>query len=165
MSATRNGPIGICAFSVIDSSICLDVDARSRPGSARSRVAVETRMRLTTKPGHSCAADRHLPDRLGEVGGRLDRLGRGVLALDDLDQPHVGGGPEEVEADDLVGPVGGVADLGDREPRRVGGEDRVARASTASSSANTACLISIFSGTASIDEVDVAERRRRRWCR
>ena len=83
-------------------------------------------MRLTTKPGHSRAADRHLADRLGEVGRRLHGLRRGLLALDHLDQPHVGGRPEEVEADDLVRPLRDVADLGDREARRVGGEDRVA---------------------------------------
>src|SRR5687767_9837856 len=64
------------------------------------------------------AADRGLLDSHREVGRRLGGLRRRVLALDDLDQPHVGGGPEEVEADDLVGPVGGVADLGDREAAR-----------------------------------------------
>jgi hypothetical protein len=57
----------------------------------------------------------HLADPLGEGGRRLRGLGGRVVALDDLDEPHVGGGPEEVEADDLVGPLGDLADLGDRE--------------------------------------------------
>src|SRR4051812_6288168 len=48
------------------------------------------------------AADGDLADRLGEGRGRLGGLRRGVVALDDLDQPHPRGGPEEVEADDLV---------------------------------------------------------------
>src|SRR5215217_2425279 len=73
------------------------------------------------------AADGHLADRLGEVGGGLHGGGRGLLALDDLDQAHVRGRPEEVEAHDAVGAVGDVADLRDREARGVGGEDRVAR--------------------------------------
>src|SRR4051794_12179973 len=76
--------------------------------------------------GTLVAADGHLLDRLGEVGGGLGGLRRGVLALDHLDQPHVRRRPEKVEADHLVGTIGGVADLRDRQARGVGGEDRVA---------------------------------------
>ena len=66
----------------------------------------------------------------------------------DLDQRHDRGRVEEVEADDLVGTQRGLADLED-ERTEVLEEDRVAGV-TASSSAKTACLIAIFSGTASI---------------
>ena len=74
---------------------------------------------------HLAAGDRLLADRLGEVVGGLDDLGIGLLALDDLDQRHHRGRVEEVEADDLLGPQGRVAHLGDRERGGVGGEDRV----------------------------------------
>ncbi len=80
---------------------------------------------MTTKPGASLQRDRHLPDLLGEVDRRLERLLRGLVALDDLDQPHHGGGIEVVEADHLLGPQGGHAHLCDRQRGRVAGEDRV----------------------------------------
>ena len=72
------------------------------------------------------AGDRLLADRLRERHGRLQRLGRGLVALDDLDQRHDRRRVEVVEADDLVGPQRRVADLGDRQRRGVRGEDRVA---------------------------------------
>jgi hypothetical protein len=54
-----------------------------------------------------------------------------------------------VEADDLVRAVGGVADLGDRQPEVL--EARIAWPGVAaSSSEKTPCLTSIRSGTASI---------------
>src|SRR5215210_1875319 len=100
-------------------------------GAALVLVAPDLRRRrgedaVDDEAGALRAADGHLADRLREVGRRLHRLRRGLLALDDLDQAHVGGRPEEVEAHDLVRPVGDVADLRDRQPRRVGGEHRVA---------------------------------------
>jgi hypothetical protein len=73
------------------------------------------------------ADDRLLLDRLGEVVGGGRGLLRGVVADDHLDQRHHRGRVEEVEADDLVGAQRRFADLGDRERRGVGGEDRVAR--------------------------------------
>ncbi len=72
------------------------------------------------------AADRHLPDPLGEAGGGLSCLGRRVVALDHLDQAHDRRWIEEVKADDLVRAAGRVAHLGDRQRGGVGGEDRVA---------------------------------------
>src|SRR5215211_7619973 len=80
---------------------------------------------VDNEAGHLAAADRRLADRLGEVGGRLKRLVRGVVALDHLDQPHHRRGPEEVEAADLVGPERGLAHLGDGQRRGVRREDRV----------------------------------------
>ena len=56
----------------------------------------------------------------------------------------------------LSGPLRGVGDLGDRQAGRVGREDRVARRHGVEVGEH-ACLIAILSGTASIDEVDVAE--------
>ena len=76
--------------------------------------------------GDLAADDRLLLDRLGEVVGGGGGLRRGVLAGDHLDQRHHRGRVEEMEADDLVGPQGRFADLGDRERGGVGGEDRVA---------------------------------------
>ena len=76
--------------------------------------------------GHLGARDRLLADRLREVDRDADGLGRRVVALDDLDQRHDRGGIEVVKADDLVGPMGRLADLGDRQRRGVRGEDRVA---------------------------------------
>ena len=77
--------------------------------------------------GHLGAGDRLLADRLGEVDRAADGLGRRVVAFDDLDQRHDRGRVEVVKADDLVGPLGRRADLGDRERRGVRGEDRVPR--------------------------------------
>jgi hypothetical protein len=71
------------------------------------------------------AGDRLLADRLREGDGGRERLGRGLLALDDLDQGHDRGGIEVVEADDPVGAQRGIADLGDRQRGGVRGEDRV----------------------------------------
>ena len=72
------------------------------------------------------AGDRLLADRLRERDGRADGLGRGLLALDDLDQRHDRGRVEVVEADDLLGAQRRFADLGDRQRGGVRGEDRVA---------------------------------------
>ena len=106
-------------------------------------------MRLTTKPGHLAAADRHLADLLGEVGRRLHRLLRGLLALD---RPRSGASPTPDRRSGSRRPcrAGCVA-----SPISVIESDEVLDARiawpgvTASSSAKTACLISIRSGTAS----------------
>ena len=55
----------------------------------------------------------------------VDDVGRGDDGLDDLDQLHDRRRVEEVHADDLVGPVRGDRDLGDRQRRRVGRQDRL----------------------------------------
>ena len=72
------------------------------------------------------AGDRLLADRLREGDGRGDGLGRGLLALHDLDQRHDRGGVEVVEADDLLRAQRRFADLRDRQRGGVRGEDRVA---------------------------------------
>ena len=153
----KYGPIGMTFAAPTPSSIAL-ID---RPFSSCSRqisAMPEFRMRLTTKPGTSRAGDRLLLDRLGEVQRGGDGLLGGVVALDDLDQRHDRGRVEVVEADDLVGPL--VA-----SPISVIDSDDVFEARiawpgvTASSSAKTACLMSMRSGHGLDHEVDVAEAR------
>ena len=88
----------------------------SRNGSSAAAI------RAATKPVGVGAADRRAADLLGEVGRGLRGLGRGVVALDDLDDARAGG----VEADDLVRPQRDLADLGDRELGGARGQDREA---------------------------------------
>ena len=85
-------------------------------------------MRLTTKPGHSAA-------RIGILRICWANVEAAWTVSADVSSPSMtsisrmyGRGPEEVEADDLVGTLRGVRDLGDRQAGGVGGEDRVARA-------------------------------------
>ena len=107
--------------------------------------------------GHLATGDRLLADRLREVVGRLDDLGVGLLALDDLDQRHHRGRVEEVEADDLLGPQRRVAHLGDRERRGVRGEDRVPRRDRVELGVDR--LLDLHLLRRRLDhEVDVAER-------
>ena len=75
---------------------------------------------MTTNPGHSKQRTALLrsPARRSR---RPARSRRGVVALDDLDQPRAG----EVQADDLVRPQRDLADLGDREVGRGRRQDRV----------------------------------------
>src|SRR4051794_19458102 len=88
-------------------------------GGARHQDAVDD------EAGDLTAADRRLADRLREVGRGLERVLRRRVPRNHLDQAHHRRGPEEVEADHLLRTQRGVADLGDREARRVGREDRV----------------------------------------
>ena len=100
--------------------------------------------------GDLLAGDRLLADRLGEVDGCLDRLLDGVVARDDLDQRHDRRRVEEVEADDLVAGAASRRAISVIESEDVF-EARIACPGvTSSSSAKTGCLISIFSGAASI---------------
>src|SRR4051794_27392410 len=89
-------------------------------GGARHQDAVDDEAR------DLAAAHGRLADCLGEVGRGLESVLRRSLAFDHFDQAHHRRGPEEVEADDLVGAQRRVAHLRDRQPRRVGREDRVA---------------------------------------
>ena len=56
---------------------------------------------------------------------RAERLGRGLLADDDLDQRHLLDRREEMQADEVVRPRRRLGQAGDRQGRGVGGEDRV----------------------------------------
>ena len=120
-----NGPMGATLAATAASSIFL---IESLPSSWARQISLtpRLRMRLTTKPGDLLAHDRLLADRLGEVDRRADRVGLGVVALDDLHQRQHRGRVEVVEAADLLGPQRGVADLGDRQRGGVRGQDRVA---------------------------------------
>jgi hypothetical protein len=51
----------------------------------------------------------------------------GLLAADDLDQLHLVDRAEEVDADELLGPVAGRGQAGDRQGRGVGGEEAAGR--------------------------------------
>jgi hypothetical protein len=97
-----NGPIGTTPAAPTASSIAL-IDRPCSSWARQISLVPLLRMRLTDEARHLGAGDRVLLDRLGEVHGGLDRLGRGVVALDDLDQRHDRGGVEVVEADDLLG--------------------------------------------------------------
>ena len=78
-----------------------------------------------------------------------DRLVVGLLAGDDLDQRHLVDRREEVDADEVLGTRDALGETGDRQRRRVGAEQRVRQLTTGSSSANTECLSSTDSKTAS----------------
>ena len=74
---------------------------------------------------HLRADDRLLANRLRERDRRGEGLLRGLIPFNHLDQRQYRGGVEVMEADHLVGPQRGFADLGDRQRGGVGGEDRV----------------------------------------
>ncbi len=83
-------------------------------------------MRLTMKPGHSA-------QRTGVLRIAWAKLVATRSVSWEVSSPSTtstsrmsGGGREEVEADHLVRPAGGVADLGDRQPAGVGGQHGVA---------------------------------------
>ena len=69
--------------------------------------------------------DRRLLDLLDDVVGLGQRRVGGLLALDDLDQRHLVDRREEVQADEVLGPVHAGRELGDRQRRGVGAEQRV----------------------------------------
>ncbi len=69
--------------------------------------------------------DRLLAHLLGEREGAHLGGGRGVERDDDLDQLHHRNRAEEVQAADVVGPVGGAGELGDRDRRGVRGDHDV----------------------------------------
>jgi hypothetical protein len=75
-------------------------------------------------------ADGHVD--LAQAGGQrldvLDDRGLGDDGAHDLDQLHDRRGVEEVHADDLARPPGDHRELGDRQARGVGRQDRVRRA-------------------------------------
>ena len=71
------------------------------------------------------AADRRLADALAERERRLERLVRGQLGPDDLDERHQRRRIEEVHADDALRPARRARDLGHGERRRVRGEHGV----------------------------------------
>ena len=80
---------------------------------------------LTTKPARSWLRITFLPSTLGgEVVGGGDRLGRRQQARHQLDQAQHRDRVEEVDADHLLGPLGGDAELHDRDRAGVAGEDR-----------------------------------------
>ncbi len=93
--------------------------------------------------------DRDLAQLLGELLHRVDRVLVGLVSGDDLHQLHDVGRVEKVHPDHLVGPAGCCSHLGDRQSRRVGGQDRLGLANLVQLLVHR-CLIFITSGTASI---------------
>ena len=69
--------------------------------------------------------DRRLADLLHDVVGLGQRLVGGLLAADDLDQRHLVDRAEEVQADEVLRPVHAGRQLGDRQGRGVGAQQRV----------------------------------------
>ncbi len=69
--------------------------------------------------------DRRLADLQDHVVGLGERLVGGLLALDDLDERHLVDGAEEVQADEVRGPVHARRELGDRQRRGVGAQQCV----------------------------------------
>ena len=83
-------------------------------------------MRLTTKPGHSA-------QRTGILRIAWAKFAAACMVSGEVSSPSMTSisrmqeaGQKKWKPTTLSGPVGDVADLGDREARRVGGEDRVA---------------------------------------
>lgn len=70
---------------------------------------------------------RNLVQGLGELRHRLDDLWLGHHSLDDLEETLHGRRVEEVDADGASGLGGCCRDLGDRQRRGVGGQDRLRR--------------------------------------
>ncbi len=68
--------------------------------------------------------DRRLADLLGHVQRAVDRLVGGLLALDDLQQRHLVHRAEEVQADESRRIADVLGQLGDRQGRGVGAEQR-----------------------------------------
>ena len=71
--------------------------------------------------------DRRLADRDHVVVGAGDRLVAGLLAADDLDQPHLVHRREEVQADEALGRGAGRGQAADRQRRGVAGEHAAGR--------------------------------------
>ena len=83
------------------------------------------RTRLTTNPGVSWQRIGRLPSRSPTAKAASTAASEESSALHDLDERHQGRRVEEVHADDPLRRGDGGGDLGDRERRRVGREDRV----------------------------------------
>ena len=69
--------------------------------------------------------DRSLPDLLHEVEGAGEDLVGGVLTADDLDQRHLVGRREEVDADEVLVAGDALGQVGDRQGRGVRTEHRI----------------------------------------
>ena len=79
--------------------------------------------RLETKPGASLTSTGVFSSLHAEVADGFVGGLRSGQAADDFDQLHDGHGIEKVHADDFVGTFGEGGDFGDRDRRRVRGED------------------------------------------
>src|SRR5918994_1457841 len=128
-SARVNGPGRIPAPIIIPISMSL-AEATPSSSTRHDSTRVFRPIRSTIVPSAEALAVliEPLPGLLAEVlrtHELLHRLVGRVLALDHLDQPHHRSGIEEVEAADLVGPLGRLAHLGDGKRRRVRRQDRV----------------------------------------
>ena len=71
--------------------------------------------------------DRLLADAADEAGQRLDQMRVAAQAADHLDQPHQRRRIEKMQAADARGAGAAGGDLGHRQRRGVGGDDRVGR--------------------------------------
>ena len=71
--------------------------------------------------------DAGLLDRPHVVEGGGDGAVAGLVAADDLHEQHLLHRREEVDADELLGPLRSLGEARDRQGRGVGGEDRVLR--------------------------------------
>jgi hypothetical protein len=69
-------------------------------------------------------ADRNSPQGSRDLGREGERLLRGLIPGDDLDQPHHRRRVEEVHPADPLRAIRAGGDRGDREGRRVGRQDR-----------------------------------------
>ena len=86
------------------------------PAASRSASRPNGRLqRLTRKPGPSAASITSLPIASPVRAGERERRLAGLLAGDDLEQPHQRRRVEEVHADDALGPRRGGGDRGDRQ--------------------------------------------------
>ena len=126
-STSVHGPIGQPAPALIATSSASGVtraSSRTRMQSFRRGI----RTRLTTNPGVSWHCTTSLPRRTATSAADGHGRCRCQLALGDLDQRHQRRRVEEVHADDALRPRRRRGDLGHREGRRIGGEDRVGAA-------------------------------------
>jgi hypothetical protein len=80
--------------------------------------------RLVKKPRESLTTIGVLPSAIVVVGAR-DRLVAGLLAADDLDQPHLVHRREEVQADEALRSGAGGGQAADRQRRGVAREHAV----------------------------------------
>ena len=117
------------AHRVVEAEVDRGVDVlpRGEPVFEHPDRAVQVRdqQRVHDEPGAVARLDGRLPERHAVGASELDRVLRRGDGPHELDEPHHRDGVEEVHPEDLVGPGGRGAEVGDRDRRRVAREDHV----------------------------------------